>query len=163
MPNFDPELSPEDRALLAEYYNNLKKPRAEVPPSQPTTHLLSQESLLDFINQHSTYTPPESWSNTHIPRERLKKLAKTSTIHTLDLHHLKLYQALHATDSYLNQSQHNDIREIIIIHGVGSGKLRNTVRAYLQINKAVLAYTPIERQRGSNGATCVLLKKRELL
>jgi DNA mismatch repair protein MutS2 len=66
--------------------------------------------------------------------------------------------ALTALDSYLDQallSAHGAVR---IIHGHGSGRLRQAVRSHLDQHPAVSSFRPGGDKEGGDGATVVALR-----
>ncbi len=60
-------------------------------------------------------------------------------------------------DSYLNDAVQSNISQARIIHGIGTGTVRNIVREYLSTHPLVKFFRPGERDEGGDGATVVSL------
>ena len=60
-----------------------------------------------------------------------------------------------ALDTYLNDAAQSDLSEVRIIHGLGTGTVRNIVREYLAGHPLVKSFRPGERDEGGDGATVV--------
>jgi DNA mismatch repair protein MutS2 len=68
--------------------------------------------------------------------------------------------ALEELDSYLDQALLGDRKEVRIVHGFGSGRLRSAVRQYLKPHPAVHSFRAGRREEGGDGATVVVLDKK---
>ncbi|HXU46063.1 MAG TPA: Smr/MutS family protein [Thermoanaerobaculia bacterium] len=66
--------------------------------------------------------------------------------------------ALETLDAYLDQALRGPHREVRIVHGHGTGKLRNAVRDHLRGHRAVADLRVGEPNEGGNGATIVTLR-----
>jgi DNA mismatch repair protein MutS2 len=66
--------------------------------------------------------------------------------------------ALTALDSYLDQALLSPHRAVRIIHGHGSGRLRQAVRSHLDQHPAVGSFRPGDDKEGGDGATVVALR-----
>ena len=66
--------------------------------------------------------------------------------------------ALEALDDYLDRALLDGSAEVRIVHGHGSGRLRDAVRQHLRGHPAVAAHRPGQRNEGGNGATVVTLR-----
>ena len=60
-------------------------------------------------------------------------------------------------DSYLNDAVQSNVSQAHIIHGIGTGTVRNVVREYLSTHPLVKSFRPGERDEGGDGATVVSL------
>ncbi|HIJ81112.1 MAG TPA: endonuclease MutS2 [Desulfuromonadales bacterium] len=98
-------------------------------------------------------------------REREKKPAVPSWLANVaehDQRELKLIgmrveQALTELDTFINRASSASLHEVRIIHGVGSGRLRDVVREELQRHPLVNNLRPGEPHEGRDGATVVTL------
>jgi DNA mismatch repair protein MutS2 len=63
-----------------------------------------------------------------------------------------------ALDSYLNDAVQSSLSEVRIIHGIGTGTVRNIVREFLARHPLVKSFRAGERNEGGDGATVVKLK-----
>ncbi|HEY98085.1 MAG TPA: endonuclease MutS2 [Dehalococcoidia bacterium] len=61
-------------------------------------------------------------------------------------------------DSYLNDAVRSGASQVRIIHGIGTGTVRNIVREYLSKHPLVKNFRSGERDEGGDGATVVSLK-----
>ncbi|HEV8238539.1 MAG TPA: Smr/MutS family protein [Thermoanaerobaculia bacterium] len=66
--------------------------------------------------------------------------------------------ALERIDAYLDEALHAGRDEVRVVHGHGSGRLRNAVREHLKSHRAVATWRPGEDNEGGNGATVVRLR-----
>ena len=93
------------------------------------------------------------------------RLAKYQVDATLDLHGQLLKNARNTLFNFINDCQQQNIRVVLIRHGVGiknktkPGILKSFVNKWLPELPAVLAYHTAQRHHGGSGATYVLLKK----
>ncbi len=62
-----------------------------------------------------------------------------------------------ALDSYLNDAAQSNLTEVRIIHGIGTGTVRNIVREFLTRHPLVKSFRAGERNEGGDGATVVRL------
>lgn len=76
----------------------------------------------------------------------------------LDLRGLDGFDAINATDRYLDQALNNGWQEIRIIHGKGSGVLRREVNKFLSKDKRVDQKRLGKWGEGDTGVTIVILK-----
>jgi DNA mismatch repair protein MutS2 len=60
-------------------------------------------------------------------------------------------------DSYLNDAVQSNLSQVRIVHGIGTGTVRNIVREYLSTHPLVKSFRPGERNEGGDGATVVSL------
>ncbi len=68
--------------------------------------------------------------------------------------------ALEQLDSYLDRALLASQGEVRVIHGHGSGALRQAVRAHLKAHRAVSSLRAGDPNEGGNGATVVVLRSR---
>ena len=60
-------------------------------------------------------------------------------------------------DSYLDDAALAGLEQVLIIHGLGTGALRDAVRTQAGANPLVKSLRPGERGEGGDGATIVRL------
>lgn len=65
--------------------------------------------------------------------------------------------ALDELDVYLDRALLAALPEVRVVHGHGSGRLREAVREHLRVHPAVASHRPGRRDEGGNGATVVTL------
>jgi DNA mismatch repair protein MutS2 len=66
--------------------------------------------------------------------------------------------ALEELDAYLDQALRSSRREVRVVHGHGTGRLRQAVREHLRTHRGVASQRPGEPNEGGNGATVVTLR-----
>jgi DNA mismatch repair protein MutS2 len=62
-------------------------------------------------------------------------------------------------NKYLDDASLSALRQLRIVHGSGTGKLRQIVRELLATHPLVKSYRPGEKGEGGNGVTIVMLEK----
>ena len=73
----------------------------------------------------------------------------------LDLRGMRAGDAQVSLDDFLDHAVRDGIEKLRIIHGRGTGTLRNVVREHLRYHRSVRSFGPEPRERGGNGATWV--------
>lgn len=79
---------------------------------------------------------------------------------SLDLHTFPPKEARELVSAYLDECQARGFEEVRLIHGKGTGQLREKVHATLRRHPAVERFALGGEGRGSWGATVVWLKPR---
>ena len=79
------------------------------------------------------------------------------TTDELDLHGLTVDEAIPLVDKFLYKSYQAHIHRVWVIHGKGSGILRESVRRYVSKHTLVRTCSTADGSRGGNGATQVEL------
>ena len=75
---------------------------------------------------------------------------------SLDLRGARVDEALAALDRYLDASLAG-LEQVLVIHGLGTGALRDAVRERAGAHPLVASFRPGERGEGGDGATIVKL------
>jgi len=91
----------------------------------------------------------------------LKGTASTSTREPssqLNVIGLSVEDALSRVDKFIDQALLHGLEKVQIIHGVGSGRLRNAIGQYLKEHPAVKSFSPGETLKGGRGITIVELR-----
>ena len=73
----------------------------------------------------------------------------------LDLRGMRAADAQVNLDEFLDHAIRDGVSKLRVIHGRGSGVLRNVVRDHLRYHRAVSDFGPEPRERGGNGATWI--------
>lgn len=76
----------------------------------------------------------------------------------LDLRGKRYEEALEALDAFIDQALLNNMAQVDIIHGIGTGVIREGVTKYLQRNKQVKNFGYAPQNAGGSGATIVTFK-----
>ncbi len=75
----------------------------------------------------------------------------------LDLRGMRADEALSQVEGFLDRAMLDDLSTVRIIHGRGTGALREAVRDHLNHHPLVQDFGPEPRERGGNGATWVTM------
>ena len=75
----------------------------------------------------------------------------------LDLHRLTVDEALPRLDQYLYEAYLAGIPWVRVVHGKGTGTLRQVVRDWLPKHHLVKSFRPAEPEEGGGGVTVVEL------
>lgn len=76
----------------------------------------------------------------------------------LDLRGKRYEEAMNELDDFIDQALLNNMAQVDIIHGVGTGVIREGVTKYLQRNKHVKSFGYAPQNAGGSGATIVTFK-----
>jgi dsDNA-specific endonuclease/ATPase MutS2 len=79
----------------------------------------------------------------------------------IDLHHFRPSEVPELVRDYLEEARARGFAEVRIIHGKGSGSLRQTVRTILERSEHVIEFSDADAARANWGATVARLKPRE--
>lgn len=71
---------------------------------------------------------------------------------------MRVDEALAELEPFINHASAAGLREVRVIHGVGSGRLRDAVREELERHSLVEGHRPGEAHEGRDGATVVTLR-----
>lgn len=83
------------------------------------------------------------------------RLSRSSVTNTLDLRGMKVEEALNKIDYYLDEASLANLTPVYIIHGHGTGALREAVREYLKSSPYVSKFRPGEQNEGGDGVSVV--------
>jgi DNA mismatch repair protein MutS2 len=76
---------------------------------------------------------------------------------SLDVRGARVEEALETLDRYLDRASLAGAARVTIIHGHGTGALRDAVRAALGVHPLVKSWRPGERGEGGDGASVASL------
>jgi len=76
----------------------------------------------------------------------------------LDLHHLIVDEAVSELDRYLYDAYAAGMTLVRVVHGKGTGTLRQAVRKHLHKHEMVKSFRPANQFEGGDGATVVELR-----
>jgi len=77
----------------------------------------------------------------------------------IDLHGKTVSEAISLVNEFLKDSYNAHERQVLIIHGKGTGTLREEVRRYLGKHPYVESFTTADKSQGDEGATQVNIKE----
>lgn len=96
-----------------------------------------------------------------VKKTKTKAVKKTVTSNIkaqLDLRGVRYEEAQKMLDDYMDQALLANLHQITIVHGIGTGVIRDMVREYLQRSRHVKSYTYAPQNAGGSGASIVTLK-----
>ena len=76
----------------------------------------------------------------------------------LDLRGKRYEEAMEELDAFIDQALLNNMAQVDIIHGIGTGVIREGVTKYLRHNKQVKSFGYAPQNAGGSGATIVIFK-----
>lgn len=129
---------------------NKKRKKARISVADSSLFVWISWSELSYTSSEPHHSSANSdFQNIH---------SNTTAFHpVLDLHGETVEDGLNDADSFLHQAFARKIHRVEIIHGEGTGKLRNAVRGYLQNNPIVKDYEYAHPCMGGLGVTIVYL------
>jgi DNA mismatch repair protein MutS2 len=72
---------------------------------------------------------------------------------------VRVEEGLETVDDYLDRALLAGRGEVRIVHGHGTGRLREAIREHLRRHPAVASFRPGAANEGGNGATVVALRE----
>ena len=77
---------------------------------------------------------------------------------TLDLRGMRVDEALNAADEFLDRAITMNHRMVFLLHGHGTGALRDSLRSYLIESRYAAEFRPGDRSEGGDGITVVTIR-----
>ena len=93
-----------------------------------------------------------------VKTKAVKKTVTSNIKAQLDLRGVRYEEAQKMLDDYMDQALLANLHQITIVHGIGTGVIRDMVREYLQRSRHVKSYTYAPQNAGGSGASIVTLK-----
>ena len=93
-----------------------------------------------------------------VKTKAVKKTVTSNIKAQLDLRGVRYEEAQKMLDDYMDQALLANLHQITIVHGIGTGVIRDMVREYLQRSRHVKSYTYAPQNAGDSGASIVTLK-----
>jgi DNA mismatch repair protein MutS2 len=103
----------------------------------------------------ATAGPPGRQQSSSVSAIRLARARSVPS--SLDLRGARVEEALDALERYLEDASLGGLERVTVIHGMGTGALRDAVRSEAASHPLVKAVRPGERGEGGDGATIVTL------
>lgn len=121
-----------------------------------------QVGLIKMLLSEEEFTLKKTQENNQKPQKKqvsvIKKTKCTSTPHArLDLRGKRYEEAMQELDVFIDQALLNNIGQVDIIHGIGTGVIRDGVTKYLRSHKHVKSYHYAPQNAGGSGCTIVQL------
>ena len=126
----------------------------EVPDEE--TALVQIGSISIEVNITDLRQPPEepeSASSPSAPVQRVQVRKQLGVSDEIEVRGMTVDEALAALDKYLDDAALAGLEHVRIIHGKGTGTLRQAVHVYLHQHPAVHDFQTAERSAGGEGAT----------
>lgn len=118
-----------------------------------------QMGILKMDSNIKNVTKVKSKNKTKENTNRIYKAKKAMHISpTLDLRGQRYDEALRNFDKYLDDAMLSGLDQAKIIHGKGTGALRNGINDYLKNNKMIDSFRPGNEKEGGYGVTIVKFK-----
>lgn len=128
---------------------------ATATPAQRSPHDAPRSGRRgEFGGQSSASAAPARASTATTPSART---AVRSVASSLDLRGARVEEALEMLEAYLDAAARADAGRVTVVHGHGSGAMRDAVRRVLGSHPLVREWRPGERGEGGDGATVVSL------
>lgn len=99
-------------------------------------------------------------SNKHLellPGQKRRDITSNSLLRC-DLRGKRVIEVPAILDKFLNDAYINHTAQVKVIHGLGTGALRNAVREYLQSHELVGGFRAADKEDGGDGVTLIDLK-----
>ncbi len=105
--------------------------------------------------------PLNSLKKSGNPPKKTKKIvvskpSATSSV-TLDLHGLRSDEAIEKLDKFLSDALINGYDEVLVYHGIGTGKLAYAVKTFLSTYPSLVSFSDAPINMGGYGATLIKL------
>jgi DNA mismatch repair protein MutS2 len=113
-----------------------------------------QSDLQDVVLVEEETTPP--LDRAELPSTRLPT-AKETPDWELDLRGLRADEAIQTIDRYLDSALFAGLPFVRLIHGKGSGRLRQVIREHLRKHPHIVSFEAGEEREGGEGVTIVKL------
>ena len=120
-----------------------------------TTVKLSSCRFVSHGSQEIQTPPPVSNAN----RGSLGLMQKAATVtRTIDIRGMTVDEAEQVCGKFIDDAQLSGLKQVLIVHGKGTGALRKGVHDYLRVNNSVASFQFADQDEGGTGATLVTIK-----
>lgn len=169
------KISAEEQRLFRDSIGDVRKIESDQaitsiprPKAVARTHSLNINDEAAFAPNMTVMGERLSYSRPSTPRKTVNALrkGKITAETTLDLHGLTSKEATHQLSHFMQQSLHDGLFSIRIIHGKGFGSaqkfpvLKNLVNHWLRNQYFVIAFCSAGHQDGGTGAVNVLIDNK---
>ena len=122
--------------------------------SMRTTVKVSSCRFVSHNSQENT-SPPVTNQN----RGSLGLMQKTATVRrSIDIRGMMVDEAEQVCGKFIDDAQLSGLKQILIIHGKGTGALRRGVHEFLRLNNSVANFQFADQDEGGTGATLVTIR-----
>lgn len=88
----------------------------------------------------------------------VRKIAPSRPVLEINVLGMSVEEALYEVDNFIDRAVTDNLEEIKVIHGVGTGKLRKAIAEHLKRHKNVESFRPGKYGEGETGVTFIKLK-----
>lgn len=118
----------------------------------------SQVGLIKMTLSEDEFSLVKVVEEAQKPKKKPVKVVKKATAGTeprarLDLRGKRYEEAMQELDSFIDQALLNNMSQVDIIHGIGTGVIREAVTKYLRRNKHVKSFGYAPQNAGGSGCT----------
>jgi DNA mismatch repair protein MutS2 len=114
-----------------------------------------QAQLSDIFLEPANAAPKKAPAPAYSGSARSKSLTIAPQI---DLRGLTIEECRDKADKYLDDAYLSGIRQVVLIHGKGTGALRSAIQSMLKNRRHVLSHRPGQYGEGEDGVTVVELE-----
>ena len=82
----------------------------------------------------------------------------TTVTRTIDIRGMMVDEAEIICGKFIDDAQLSGLKQVLIIHGKGTGALRKGVHDFLRTNNSVASYQFADQDEGGTGATLVTIR-----
>ena len=108
-----------------------------------------------FVSHNQETSPPSTSSN----RGSLGLMQKMTTItRSLDIRGMTVDEAEQVCGKFIDDAQLSGLKQVLIIHGKGTGALRKGVHDFLRTNNSVASFQFADQDEGGTGATLITIR-----
>ena len=88
----------------------------------------------------------------------VRKIAPSKPILEINVLGMTVEEALYEVDNFIDRAVTDNLEEIKVIHGVGTGRLKKAIAEHLKRHKNVESFRPGKYGEGETGVTFIKLK-----
>jgi DNA mismatch repair protein MutS2 len=110
------------------------------------------------LNELQVISQNKPTTNSNAKVKVVRNLAPSAPVLELNVLGMTVEEALYEVDNFIDKAVMDNLEEIKVIHGVGTGKLRAAIAQHLKRHKNVLSYRLGKYGEGETGVTIITLK-----
>lgn len=122
----------------------------------------AQVGLIKMTLKEDEFTLVKAVEESQKPKKQMVNVIKKAATGSgprarLDLRGKRYEEAMQELDTFIDQALVNNMSQVDIIHGIGTGVIREAVTKYLRRNKHVKSFAYAPQNAGGSGCTIVTL------
>ena len=121
----------------------------------------AQVGLIKMTLEEKEFDPVQTQQEKPVKKKQVNVVKRASgrgPQARLDLRGKRYEEAMNELDAFIDQALLNNMAQVDIIHGIGTGVIREGVTKYLQRNKHIKSFGYAPQNAGGSGATIVTFK-----